>query len=271
MTVLLIIIVMGIVGLIFGFILAVANKKLAVEMNPLIHIVEDALPKGQCGACGFAGCQAYAEAVVMLPDVPPNLCSPGKTKVAQRISELTGKTAKAIEPRVAHVRCEHPVSIAKMKYVYSGISDCVAASILHLGPRDCQYGCIGFGTCERVCPFNAITMSDGGQPRINRELCTGCARCENVCPKKIIEMIPLHSHVEINCNSRNKGAIDRKHCPVACIGCGICSRDCPHQAIKIENNLAFVDSKICNAMCNNSVCLAKCPTGAIAGRLKKRA
>lgn len=266
-TAFMIITLMGVIGLLFGFILAFANKKLAVTLNPMIHLVEDVLPKGQCGACGFAGCQTYAEAVVMIPSVPPNLCVPGKAMVAKRVSELTGKKAREIEPRVAHVRCALPISIAKRKYVYSGISDCVAASLLHLGPRDCQYGCIGFGTCAKACPFKAITLREDGQPVIDLKLCTGCARCEFVCPKKIIEMIPANFKVRVNCNSKNKAVVARKHCSVPCIGCGICAKSCPFQAIKIENNLAFVDTKICVAMkCTNPLCLAKCPTGAIRGR-----
>lgn len=257
---------MGCVGLVFGLILAFANKKLAIEMNPLIHLVEDVLPKGQCGACGFAGCMAYAEAVVLMPDVPPNLCAPGKAAVAKRVSELTGKKAKEVEPRVAHVRCANPIRVAKSKYVYTGICDCVAASLLHLGPRDCQYGCIGFGTCEKACPFNAITLSENGHPIINKKLCTGCGKCETVCPKKIIEMVPISAKVVVNCNSRNKGAVARKQCPVPCIGCGICAKECPYQAIKVENNLAFVDNSICAEKCSDPVCLKKCPTGAIADK-----
>jgi Na+-translocating ferredoxin:NAD+ oxidoreductase RNF subunit RnfB len=254
---------MGCVGLVFGLILAFANKKLAIEMNPLIHLVEDVLPKGQCGACGFAGCQAYAEAVVLMPDVPPNLCAPGKAAVAKRVSELTGKKAKEVEPRIAHVRCANPINAAKRKYVYTGIVDCVAASLLHLGPKDCQYGCIGYGTCEKACPFNAITLSEKGIPVINRKLCTGCGKCETVCPKKVIEMLPVSAKVSVNCNSRNKGAVARKQCPIPCLGCGICAKECPYQAIKIENNLAVVDSRICAEKCSDPVCFKKCPTGAI--------
>jgi electron transport complex protein RnfB len=113
--------VIGLVGLFFGVLLAFADKKLAVEMNPLIHVVEDILPKGQCGACGFAGCAAYAEAVVLDKDVPPDLCVPGKKAVAQMVAELTGKAAKDIEPRVAFIRCALPISAAKKKYQYSGL------------------------------------------------------------------------------------------------------------------------------------------------------
>lgn len=266
-TAIMIIVLMGIIGLIFGFILGFANKKMAIELNPMIHLVEEVLPKGQCGACGFPGCQAYAEAVVSIASVAPNLCAPGGVKVAKMVADLTGKKAKEIEPRVAHVRCALPINLAKRKYVYTGISDCVAASLLHLGPKDCQYGCIGFGTCVKACHFKAITLREDGLPVINTALCTGCARCEIVCPKKIIEMIPAHFKVKVSCNSKNKAVVARKHCSVPCIGCGICAKSCPFNAIKIENNLAFVDTNICVTMkCSNPLCLGKCPTGAIKSR-----
>ena len=95
---LIIVLVLTGLGAVFGLVLAYANKKLAIEVNPLIHVVEDVLPKGQCGACGFAGCMAYAEAVVTNPDVPPNLCIPGKEPVAKLVAELTGKAAAPVEP-----------------------------------------------------------------------------------------------------------------------------------------------------------------------------
>ncbi|HPX92123.1 MAG TPA: RnfABCDGE type electron transport complex subunit B, partial [Spirochaetota bacterium] len=72
-------------GLFFGFFISFANKKWSVEIDPRIHEVEDALPKGQCGACGYPGCLAYAEAVVTNPDVPANLCVPGKAAVAAKV------------------------------------------------------------------------------------------------------------------------------------------------------------------------------------------
>src|ERR1035437_4816194 len=100
-----VLIVMTLVGLVFGLVLAFANKKFSVEVNPLIHIVEDILPKGQCGGCGFAGCMAYAEAVVLNPDVAPNLCVPGKAAIAKQVAELTGKAAEEVEPKVAFVKC----------------------------------------------------------------------------------------------------------------------------------------------------------------------
>jgi Na+-translocating ferredoxin:NAD+ oxidoreductase RNF subunit RnfB len=258
-----IIAVMALVGLFFGLVLAYANKKFAVEMNPLIHIVEDVLPKGQCGACGFAGCQAYAEAVVLDKDVAPNLCIPGKKPIAQKVAELTGKAAADIEPRVAFVKCTQPVSTGSKKYIYSGINDCLGATLLHSGPKECEYGCMGLGTCVKQCVFGALELNEEGLPVVNKEKCTGCGKCASACPKKVIDMIPIDAAVAVYCNSHDKGAVVRKFCKVACIGCGLCVKLCPHGAVKMQNNLAVVDATICAEKCTEIVCLEKCATKAI--------
>jgi Na+-translocating ferredoxin:NAD+ oxidoreductase subunit B len=262
-----IIILMGVIGAIFGFVLAFANKKFSVEQNPIIHMVDEILPKGQCGACGFAGCQAYAEAVVLDKDVPPDLCIPGKSEVAKKVADITGKKSKQIEKRIACVSCANPIGIAQKKFEYSGIDDCIAASILHLGPKDCQYGCIGFGTCVKHCPFGAIKLSEKGLPVVDKNRCTGCGKCEIICPKKIIHMIDVNSLVEVLCSSKDKGATAKKHCDVACIGCGICKKSCSYNAVKIENNIAVIEHSVCKEKCNEKSCLDKCPTGAIKARI----
>nr|WP_315022490.1 Fe-S cluster domain-containing protein [uncultured Aminipila sp.] len=263
---LMILIVMGLVGLIFGFVLAVANRKFSIKVNPLIHIVEDVLPKGQCGACGYAGCMAYAEAVVLNPEVAPNLCIPGKAPVADKIAELTGKTAEEVEPRIAHICCSGGTDNATIKFVYTGIQDCTAASLVQEGPKGCRYGCLGFGSCVNVCPFDALSMGENGLPVVNAKKCTGCGACEKACPKKVIHMLPLDSHVKVVCNSKDKGNVARKLCTAACVGCGICAKNCSYEAIKIENNLAVVDSKICTEKCTEVTCIVKCPTKAIKGK-----
>lgn len=259
-----ILIVLTGLGLIFGFILAYANKKFAIEVNPLIHIVEDVLPKGQCGGCGYAGCLAYAEAVVLNPDVPPNLCLPGKEPVAKAVAELTGKTAAAIEPRVAQLRCAGASDKAVRSFEYKGVDDCVAANLLFGGSKACKYGCLGLGTCVKNCPFDALSMSDASLPVVDPDKCTGCGKCESVCPKKVITMMPLTARVRVNCSSRDKGPVARKACSAACIACTLCVRECPYQAVKVENNVAVVDPAVCVANnCTDAKCLAKCPTKAI--------
>ena len=250
-------------GLFFGFFISFANKKWAVEIDPRIHEVEDALPKGQCGACGYPGCMAYAEAVVLNPDVPTNLCAPGKAAVAQRVAEITGKIAGAMEPKIAHVRCAGTYEKAIRTAIYKGISDCVSANLLVGGNKGCTYGCLGYGTCVKVCMFDAMKMSPEGIPVINPDKCTGCGKCATVCPRSIITLVSPDVMVKVNCNSKDKGAFVRKNCKIGCIGCGICAKECPYGAIKVENFLAIVDSSICKEKCSDPVCLVKCPTRAI--------
>jgi len=251
------------IGLIFGLVLAIANKKLSVESNPLIAEVEEILPKGQCGACGFAGCAAYAEAVVLNPDVAPNLCVPGKQEVAEKVSAITGKVAEKVEPRIAHICCSGSPDKAKAAFNYTGVKDCAAASMLSGGPKECKYGCLGFGNCINACKFGALSLGENGLPVVDVKKCTGCAACEKACPKKVIHMLPLKAHVQVDCNSCDKGAIARKKCAAACIGCGLCAKNCAYEAIHIVNNLAVVDPGICAEKCTETTCTAKCPTKAI--------
>lgn len=266
-TALMVLVVMGIVGLTFGFILAYANKHFAVEVDPLIHLVEDVLPKGQCGACGYAGCMAYAEAVVLDPAVPANLCIPGKAPVAKLVGELTGKIAADMVPQIAFVKCAGTLEKADRKYYYAGLEDCSAAVLLHGGPKGCQYGCLGFGSCASGCPFGALTMGENGLPIVDPTLCTGCGKCEAICPKHVIAMMPTDTKVDVHCNSNDKGAIARKYCKAACIGCSLCQKSCPHGAIDMESSLAVVNHEICKQMCSDAICVEKCPTKAIAAHI----
>ncbi len=258
--------VMGTVGIVFGFILAYVNKKFSVEINPLIHIVEDILPKGQCGACGYPGCMAYAEAVVLDPTVAPNLCAPGKDAIANRVAELTGKVAAPTEPKVAVIKCQGVN--ARKSFEYEGIRDCVAANLVMGGDKACKYGCLGYGSCVSACTFDAITET-GGIPHINEKACTSCGKCVKVCPRKVISLEPEGYHVSVKCNSKDKGPVAKKNCDVPCIGCGLCGKNCPHGAIKVENSLAIVDSTICEKNCKEATCIAKCPTKAIIEKVGK--
>jgi Na+-translocating ferredoxin:NAD+ oxidoreductase subunit B len=267
-TAIMILVVMVGVGAVFGFILAFANKKFAMEVNPLINEVEDILPKGQCGACGFAGCAKYAEAVVEDPAVAPNLCVPGKAAVAAKVAELTGKKAEATEPHYARLKCRGTKTAAAAAYNYEGISDCAAAKLIQGGPKGCKFGCIGFGNCVQVCPFGAMHMGEDGLPIVDKEKCTGCGKCASTCPQSILELVPFTAKVSVDCSSHDKGAAARKLCTQACLGCGLCMRNCSHGAIKIEKNLAVVDMKICQEQCEEATCFAKCPTKAIQGLVK---
>lgn len=249
------------IAALFGFGLALAAKKFSVQVDPKVEEVRDALPGANCGACGFAGCQSYAEAVVADPDVPPNLCTPGKAATAEAVARITVKEAEAVEPIFARIMCQGSDSRSRRRFKYEGIIDCRAAVLAGGGDKSCVYGCLGYGTCMRACPFDAITMSRDSLPVVDIAKCTGCRKCEQACPKKVIEVLPASRMVLVACHSKDKGGDTKKNCDIGCIGCGICVKICPFDAPFVQNNLSRIDLNKCRVC---GLCVPKCPTKAIA-------
>jgi electron transport complex protein RnfB len=192
--------------------------------------------------------------------VAVNLCAPGKSPVAEKIAEITGKKAEKVDPKIARVFCQGGNSLSQRKFMYTGVQDCTAAVLAAGGDKSCEFGCLGFGTCMRACAFGAITMSSDNLPLINPDKCTACGKCVAACPKQVIELAAASKAVVISCHSRDKGIDVKKKCQVGCIACGICVRTCPVDAIKIDNNLARIDHSKC-IVCG--LCTKKCPTSAI--------
>lgn len=256
------------VGAVFGLGLAFAAKRFAVHRDPRIDQVREVLASAQCGACGYAGCEQYAEAVVTKPDVPANLCAPGRTPVAEAVARITGKAAGVVEAQFSRIMCQGSNSKAKRRFKYEGFADCRAAILAGGGDKSCIYGCLGYGTCASVCPFDAITMSDDGLPIVDIIKCTGCKKCETACPKKVIEVLPASKAVVVACHSRDKGVETKKNCQVGCIGCGICVKTCPFDAVSVTNNFASVDVNRCRVC---GLCVTKCPTKSIVDFIPKRA
>ena len=253
-------IVLAGLGIVFGVALAIVAARFVVKVDPNVEKVRETLPGANCGACGFAGCMGYAEAVVGNPDVAVSMCAPGKAAVAEKIAEITGKKAEKMDPKIARVFCQGGKSLSQRKFIYTGVQDCTAAVLAAGGDKSCEYGCLGYATCMRACPFDAITMSADNLPVISKEKCTACGKCVAACPKQVIELAVASKAVVISCHSRDKGADTKKKCQVGCIACGICVRTCPVDAIKIDNNLARIDHAKC-IVCG--LCVKKCPTSAI--------
>ncbi len=259
-TVYLTLIVLAGLGIVFGVALALVASRFVVKVDPKVEQVRETLPGANCGACGFAGCMGYAEAVVGNPDVAVSLCAPGKSAVAEKIAVITGKKAEKVDPKIARVFCQGGTSLSQRKFIYTGVQDCTAAVLAAGGDKSCEYGCLGYATCMRACPFDAITMSADNLPIISPEKCTACGKCVAACPKQVIELAKASKAVVISCHSRDKGVDVKKKCQVGCIACGICVRTCPVDAIKIDNNLARIDHDKC-IVCG--LCVKKCPTSAI--------
>lgn len=257
---------LGVMGLVFGASLAFASKKFAVEVDPRVIEVREAVPGANCGACGYPGCDGFANAVVK-GLAPVNGCPVGGAPVASRVAQIMGVEAGATTKKVAKVKCDGHEENCSNRYDYDGLDSCVAANMLNGGPKSCLFGCMGLGSCVQVCPFDAIHINDKGLAEVDPEKCTACNKCIEICPKMVISLIPYNQLTIVECNNKDKGPQVKKNCSVACIACGICERNCPHDAIHVVNNLAEINYDKCT---NCMICVEKCPTKAISGDLSKR-
>jgi len=254
MNILYAVLVLGVLGAVFGLILAFASKVFVVEVDDRQQAISEVLPGANCGGCGYPGCSGYAAAVVK-GEAPTNACAAGGPEAAATIASVMGLEAESSERSVALVLCSG--FTAKKKFDYSGIHDCVAAMRLggQQGPNVCPQGCMGFGSCVAACPFGAIYVKDG-VARVNKEKCVGCMACAKACPKNLIVKVPYSADVVVACASHQKGAILRKYCDIGCLGCKICEKTCENDAIHIVDNLATIDYTKCTSC---SQCAPKCP------------
>lgn len=254
--VLIALVVLTVLGAVFGMILAFAAKVFAVKKDPREEAIAGCLPGANCGGCGFPGCGGYAAAVVA-GTAPVNACAAGGVAVAAKIAEIMGVAAGDSVKKIAAVRCTG-CGVDFSKYNYEGVKDCLAASRLPGGgPLGCDYGCLGMGTCEKVCPFDAIHVKNGVAV-VDEEKCKACGKCVDVCPRHIIALEPYKTrkHVAIPCSSQAKGAVVTKVCTNGCIGCSLCAKACPKEAITVENFLAKIDYDKCVGC---GICATKCP------------
>lgn len=249
---------LGGIGLLAAVALGFAAKKFAVAVDPREEAILEVLSGANCGACGYPGCSAYAKAVAA-GEADPALCTPGGQATIEAISSIMGVDAVLADPQVAVVLCQGDNVRAKTKYRYLGLEDCVAAQRVAGGPKECPGGCLGLGTCSRVCPFDAIEMTPDGLAVISREKCTGCKKCVSACPRNVIRMAPLDATVHVLCNSHDKGGVVRKYCQIGCIGCAICVKAAP-DAYVLED---FLARPIYEHYREATPAVEKCPTKCI--------
>lgn len=243
------------VGLLLGIILGIAGKLLSVPVNEKELAIRDCLPGVNCGGCGYAGCDAYAQAVAN-GEADVNLCTVAGMEGAEKIGAIMGKTVEKMERRAAIVRCSGSFDHTGDKYLYEGIETCEAAAIAPGGgERACSYGCLGFGSCAKACPTQCIHMINGVAV-VDQDECIACGKCVAICPKNLIVIQEAGRPYTVRCSSHEKGKNVKAVCDIGCIGCGICAKNCPTDAIAMDNNLAKIDQTKC---INCGTCAAKCP------------
>ena len=256
--------ILGLFGLVFGIGLAVAAKVFEVEVDHRFPMVRAALPGANCGACGYPGCDALAEAIIK-GEASVDACPVGGADTAAAIAAIMGLEATASCRKIATVICQGTCKTAPNRATYYGEKDCREAMIASGGSKDCRYGCMSYGTCKKVCPFDAIIMGEDGLPKVDPVKCTACGKCVQACPKFIMKLVPETQDVIVKCHSLAKGKVAKLACTTACIKCGICEKTCRFDAIKVENNCAIIDYDKCT-QCYE--CVDKCPMNTISGDVK---
>ncbi len=178
--------------------------------------------------------------------------------------------------KVAIVKCVGDRRVAKEKYEYLGYESCEAAVMHFNGPKECYFGCIGLGDCVEACPFDAMYMSEFALPVVIEDKCIGCGECVKACPKGIMELIDRDQKVYVKCSSHEPAKVTNQVCNNGkkgdeklggCIACGLCEKNCPHDAIHVIDNLAVIDYEKCTSC---GICVQKCPTNVIIDMLPSR-
>ncbi len=247
--------IVGGVGIFIGIFLSIFGNVFKVEVDEKEAAVLEALPGNNCGGCGYPGCSGLASAIAK-GEAQVNGCPVGGAPVAEKIAEIMGVEAEAGQKMVAFVKCHGTCELTENRYDYTGVKDCRMASYVPSGgPKSCEFGCTGFGSCVSACKFDAIHIIDGIAV-VDKEKCTSCGKCIEICPKHLIELIPYSAKYAVACSSKDRGPDVMKKCKTGCIGCGICQKNCPKEAVAVTDFLAHIDQDKCVGC---SLCAQKCP------------
>jgi electron transport complex protein RnfB len=253
------VIALGGIALLFGILLAIASVRFRVKTDPRLNDLIDALPGSNCGACGFPGCEAAAQAVLD-GKAGVDVCIAGGKNAAAGIAEVMGVAATSATRGVALVHCQGGINETATRAIYQGIDSCAAMDKTAGGSKACPYGCLGLGTCRDACPVNAIYLDEDHRRCVKRERCTGCGLCVEACPRGLIEIVPRDQEVLAVCKSRDRGKAAREICSVCCIACKKCEKACESDAIHVVDNYAVIDYDKCT-QCGK--CIEACPTDVI--------
>jgi len=259
-TILLSVAILGGVALTFAILIAVANKKLRVWEDPRIDAVNEMLPGSNCGACGSAGCRAFAEEVIDGQRQPAQCTQLGEDAVIE-IADFLGVDAGEAVKQVARLLCAGGSHVSVQLADYQGVQTCGAAAAVAAGGKGCAWSCLGLADCEVACDYDAIYMNGVALPVVIPDLCTACGDCVDACPRDLFEIMPIEQKLLVQCKSLLEGDEAEELCKVACNGCGLCATDAAPGLIEMVNGLAVINYDL-NELADLKA-IERCPTGAI--------
>lgn len=259
-TFLLAVAILGGLSAVFAILIAIANRVFYVYEDPRIEAVTTMLPGNNCGACGQAGCRAFAEAVVAGSIKPAN-CTVMDAEQKSAVADYLGVDAGDVRKRVARLLCAGGSDVAVQQAEYRGYESCAAAAAVAGGGKGCTWGCLGLADCQVSCTFNAIHMNAHDLPVVDVDLCTACGDCVDACPKNLFTIMPLDQKLIVQCRSLLQGSAAEQLCSAACNACGRCALDAAPGLIKIENGLAVIDYSKYDLADRGAT--SRCPTNAI--------
>lgn len=251
--------VVGAIGIFTGVFLGLASERFKVVEDERELLVRNQLPGNNCGGCGYAGCDALAKAIVS-GQAAVFACPVGGAPAAEAIGTIMGVKAGSLDKKTAFVKCKGTCHKTNLQYHYYGIEDCRMLSVVPgSGEKSCVYGCKGYGSCVKVCEFDAIHVIDGIAV-VDKEKCVACGKCMLACPNNLIDLVPYKAKHLVACNSNDKGKTVKAKCEVGCIACMLCTKQCEYDAIHMDNNVAVIDYRKCT---NCGKCAEKCPVKVI--------
>lgn len=235
------IIILTLTGVVLAIAIGLVAKYFGVEQDPRIEKLLNMLPGANCGGCGFAGCGDYAKAVVE-GRAKLGLCAAMSEKGLAEAAAIVGAAAGEMrERKVAVVCCHGDETVASTRAFYNGVTDCVNATMVANGGKSCTYGCLGLGSCARVCPFDAIEITGKHIAIVHEDICKGCGKCVSVCPRNVIKLVPAKAPVHVFCNSPESFKLKKNSCKVGCIGCRKCAKSCEDGQITFNGFLASIN------------------------------
>lgn len=234
------IVILTVTGIVMALAIGLVAKYFGTEVSPKAEKLLELLPGANCGGCGFAGCADYVQAMVSGKAVP-GICPSMTSEKIAKASEILGVAAEQKERKVAVVLCAGDQERASSLAFYNGVTDCLNASLTAGGGKFCSYGCLGLGSCSRVCPFGAIEITPARLAVIHPDVCVGCGKCQQVCPRHIIKLVPKTAKVHVLCSSPDSIKVKKSACKAACIGCRKCMKEAAEGQITMNGFLATIN------------------------------